>query len=388
MRGLFHLSWRHLTFHWRASLLSILCLATTIFLPLATGRLSDEFERTLVARSESTPLVCGVRGNRFDLTLAALYFRASELEPLKFGELDLLRESPLDVVVPLNLRHRARGLPVVATSPEYFEQRGLVPAEGGLPLWIGECVLGAATLVGEVAPGDTLFTDARDGYDLAGAAPLELKVTGRLAPTGGPDDRAVFTTVETGWMLEGALHGHGEAAQLDASKLLGGNDENLVVGPAVIERRMATDGNRGDFHLHADPAELPLSAALVFPSTRKADTMLRARLNASPRLRGIDPTDVVEELLGLVFRIRSLLDGFAVVLGGTTVLMGVLVILLGLRLRAGELRTLERMGASRGVALQLVAMETGLVLLAAAILAAIALALMPWNAEDLMKWLP
>ena len=110
MRGLVHLAWRHLTYHGRASLLSILCLATTMFLPLATGRLSEAFERSLVARSAATPLVCGVRGNRFDLTLAALYFRAAELEPLRFGELEELRESPLDVVVPLNLRHRARGV--------------------------------------------------------------------------------------------------------------------------------------------------------------------------------------------------------------------------------------------------------------------------------------
>lgn len=387
MRGLFHLAWCHLTFHWRASLLLTLCLTTTIFLPLATRHLSDDFERSLVARSQATPLVCGVRGNRFDLTLAALYFRFSELDPMTFGELETLREASLDVVVPLNLRHRARGLPVVATSPEYFERRGLVPAEGTLPLWIGECVLGASAF-GDVAPGETLFSDARDGYDIAGAAPLELRVTGRLASTGGPDDRAVFTTVETGWMLEGALHGHGDAAEIEPSKLLGANDEHVVVGPAVIEERTVTEGNRGEFHLHADRAELPLSAALVFPATDKSRTMLRARVNASSRLRAVDPADVVDELLRLVFRIRSLLDGLAMLLAATTALMGALVILLGLRLRAGELRTLERMGASRGVALQLVAMETSLVLVVSSALAWLAKVLLPWGAEDVLRWMP
>ena len=387
MKGLFHLAWCHLTYHWRASLLSLLCLSTTIFLPLATNRLSRDFERSLVARSASTPLVCGVRGNRFDLTMAALYFRASELDALQFGELELLRESPLDLVIPLNVRHRARGVPVVSTSPEYFEQRGLVPEEGSLPLWIGECVLGAEALAGELAPGDTVFTDARQGYDLAGPAPLELKVTGRLAATGGPDDRAVFTTVATGWMLEGALHGHDEVTELDTSMLLGGDEEGLVVGPALVEERSATESNRRDFHMHADRRTLPLTAALVFPSNEKTSTMLKARLDASPRLRAIDPTDVVSELLGLVFRIRDLLEGFAFVLGGTTVLMGVLVILLGLRLRAGELRTLERMGASRGFALQLVAMETALVLLGALALAMGALSALPWDTEDLLRWI-
>ena len=53
-----------------------------------------------MARSAATPLVCGVRGNRVDLTLAALHFRPGELEPLAYGELDALRASPLDVVVP------------------------------------------------------------------------------------------------------------------------------------------------------------------------------------------------------------------------------------------------------------------------------------------------
>ena len=388
MSGLLYLSLRHLAHHWRASVLLALCLATTIFLPIGTRLVTDDFERGLVARADATPLVCGARGNRFDLVLSALYFRESRIPPLVYADLAELSESPLDVVVPILARHTARGAPIVATAPEYFERRRLSARAGGLPLWIGECALGSAVLAGELAVGDTLFSDAKSTFDIAGAVPVELTVVGRLAPTNGPDDHAIFVSVETGWMLDGLLHGHGEAAELDASQLVGGNDEHVVVGPALVEHRSATPQNRADFHLHAERAGLPLTAALVFPTDAKARTMMKTRVNAAGELSVVDPRTIVDELLGFVFRIRGFLDLFAALLGGTTLVMGALVILLSVRLRAGELATLERIGASRGVALRLVGTEIALVLAGSLGLVALGLGAVRTWFPDLMELVP
>jgi len=389
--GLLYLSWRHLVHHVRASVVLILCLATTIFLPLGTRLVTSDFERALVARADATPLVAGTRGNRFDLVLTSLWFRASAIPPLRHGDLERLRESPLDVVVPLSVRHTARGAPLVATAPEYFERRGLTPSEGELPLWIGECVLGSAVLVDELgadAVGRTLFSDARGTFDLAGAVPLELDVVGRLAPTNGPDDHAVFVSVETGWMLEGLLHGHGEPAGLAPDQLFGGDDDHLVVGPALVEHRRATDANRSDFHLHVDPGELPLTSALVFPASDKSRTMLTTRVNTEGELVVVEPREIVDELCGFVFRIRGFLDLFAFVLGGATLVLGALVIALSVRLRAGELRTLERIGGSQSVAVRLVAIEIALILAVAGALVALGLIGLRLWFPDLMELIP
>ena len=281
---------------------------------------------------------------------------------MEFGALDGLAQSPRDLVVPLGIRHTARTHPVVSTSPDYFDVRALETASGELFAWLGEAVVGSAVLPDELTVGSSLYTDAKGTYDITRPAPLELVVVGRLAPTGGPDDHAVFVSVETGWMLEGALHGHDDAEELDTSRLMGASDEHITVGPALVENRAANEENRDEFHMHADPATLPLTAALVFPADAKSRTMLKTRVNAAGRLAVLDPMDVVEELLAFVFRIRALLDLFAALLGGTTLLMGALVILLSVRLRAGELLTLERIGASRGVAARLVGTEVGIVL--------------------------
>ena len=76
------------------------------------------------------------------------------------------------------------------------------------------------------------------------------------------------------------------------------------------------------------------------------------------------------------------------VLGGATVVLGALVIALSVRLRAGELRTLERIGASRGVAVRLVTIELGLILVAATALVAGGLVAVRLWFPDLMELIP
>ena len=70
-----------------------------------------------------------------------------------------------------------------------------------------------------------------------------------------------------------------------------------------------------------------------------------------------------------MLRVKALLDGFLIVLGASTVLLLTLVLLLSARLRAGEMRTLRRIGAPARVSLWLHALETGLVLAAASVVA-------------------
>ena len=116
--------------------------------------------------------------------------------------------------------------------------------------------------------------------------------------------------------------------------------------------------------------------------------MARTRVNASDDLVLIDPREIVDELLGFVFKVRGFLDLFAAVLGGATLVLGALVIALSVRLRAGELRTLERIGASRGVAARLVALEIALILAVAGLLVAAGLIGVRLWFPDLMELIP
>ena len=144
MKGLLLLSWRHLQHHRVQSLILAFCIAVPVFLPLTTGELVARYETSLTARAESTPLVMGPRGNRFDLTLAALYFRQGDIETIPFREFEELAGSEFGLVMPLHVRYTARSAPLVGTSLEYFAFRGLKLSEGTLPLRLGDCVLGAS----------------------------------------------------------------------------------------------------------------------------------------------------------------------------------------------------------------------------------------------------
>lgn len=386
MKGLTLLSWRHAEHHrWRTLLLAA-CIAVPVFLPLATRLLLTTYESTLTSRGVDTPLVAGAKGNRFDLTLGALYLRPNELEPIPWGQLRELSAERV-TAIPLHLRFTAQGHPVVGTSPEYHELRQLRAAAGSLPLLIGDCALGARVAESlALGPGDVLYSDQRELYDISVPPALRMHVCGVLAPTGGPDDEAVFVDVRTAWILEGLSHGHVDPAVTVREELvLGRSDEHIAVSPALIEVAEVTPENVASFHVHADQDSLPLTAVIVVPDDDKAATLIKARLNASAAWQMVVPSVVIDDLLAWVLRVRDLFDSFSLVLGASTVALVVLVLTLSARLRKREMHTLDRIGASRGVVVRLHGIEMAFVVAFSLGLAAVGLLLVRSMGPELLR---
>jgi putative ABC transport system permease protein len=363
MRGLFLLSWRHLSHHKVQSLILALCIAVPVFLPLTTEQLVARYEASLTARAETTPLVMGPRGNRFDLTLAALYFRQGDISTIPYSEFEKLSHMDFGLAIPLHTRYAARSAPLVGTSLEYFAFRGLRPAQGTLPLRLGDCVLGAsvAERLG-LGPGDHIFSDQRELYDISKPPALKMRITGVLAPSGGPDDTAVFCDVKTTWIIDGHAHGHQAADELPEKVLFGKKDNEVRVNPAVVQYQEVTDENFESWHFHEDTRLLPLSAILVDPPSAKKATILKARITVAKDWRMDRPREVIDELLRFVFQIKRMLDTIALVLGICTLLLLALIVALSMRLRHAEMLTLENLGCSRGATTRLYAYELGMLL--------------------------
>src|SRR5690606_25784680 len=129
------------------------------------------------------------------------------------------------------------------------------------------------------------------------------------------------------------------------------------------------------FHLHASENELPITAFIAVPNDEKSGVLLRGRYESSAAKNQIVvPIQVVREVLDAVFRVKRLFDAsFASVLV-TTVLFMMLVIMLSLRLRTPERRTIHHLGASRGTIFFLFLLEY-LIILAVSIVIAGVLAL-------------
>jgi putative ABC transport system permease protein len=382
MKNALFLAWHSLLWNRGRSLIIVLSLAITIWVPVTVRLALDQFQQEITSRARSTPLVIGARGSQIDLVLHALYFRSQPPSETTMEEVDTVNGMSLGVAIPLHVRHRTQsrpgidGVPIVGTSPEYFEFRQLTLGSGELITMLGECVVGASVAERmQLKPGDAIFSAPRNAFNLAGDYPLKLTVSGVLNRSHSPDDDCVFADVQTTWIIDGIGHGHQEVnRETDASLRLESDEENSVTANAgVLPYTEITEDNVDSFHFHGDPKTFPLTAVLVDPTDEKSRVRILGRYaGSSAAAQCLKPPDVIEELLRIVFRIEQLVWMCSLAAAFVTGLLLALVLSLSMRLRANEMQTMFRLGCSRLTIAGLQAAEILITLFAAAGLALVA----------------
>ena len=336
----------------------------SLYLPLAAHWAADAFDEALGARAATTPMIVGARGSRFDLVLHGLYFRSRSEGTVAYGESTALREAGHGRVIPLHVQFTAGGQPVVGTSLDYFDFRKLQLARGESMALLGDCVLGAnAAQQLKLGPNDKLKTDRKNLFDLAGDYPLQLNVSGVLAATGTADDEGVFVDVKTAWIIAGHGHGHNEQES---------NATNAPSAKLVKTHLEITPENMDTFHFHGDTTALPLTAILVEPMGAKETAMVMGRYQNNGTLQALKPPVVVDEMMGMVMRVRQFLDANYALVASTMGLLLALIVALSRRLRAQEMETLFLLGCSRGTQFALQAAELLMIFTTAGILALVA----------------
>ncbi len=387
MKSVLLLAWRYVAFNRLKTAILVACVSITLFLPLSVSLLIERYNRDLRARAQATPLVVGARGNRFDLALKTLYFRQGRLDPVPAGEVARIRKTGLAGAIPIHARFTAGGFPVIGTSLEYFDFRGLRVREGRLPGMLGETVVGSnvARELG-LSPGTAVLSDQQSLYNIARTGPLKMHVVGVLARSGSPDDSAVFVDVRTAWIIEGLGHGHMDLVESsDPRYILRQTDKNVAATAALGEYTEVTPENVATFHFHGDMREFPLTSVIVLPKDTKSATLLKARYNASRTCQMLKPLEVVEELMGIVFKVKRFFDANFAVIALSTVLFLVLIVLLSLRIRRNERATMHKLGASRLIVFYLQASELLIVLLMSLALTALLSALLILLSPNILR---
>jgi putative ABC transport system permease protein len=361
----------------------VLVAALILSVPIISQVLLNGSQTALTERAENTPLVLGSRGSQLDLAMNALYFSVDRANPVTMADADVIWDTGLGLPIPLNTAFETNGARIVGTSIEYFEFRGLDVAQGRQIAVLGEALLGAsvADRLG-LGPGDTVVSAPQNLFDLDGVYPLELSIVGVLAPTGTADDEAVFVDIKTSWVIAGIGHGH------DGVLAQGATSGDIVASAAIIEFNRITDDNIDSFHFHGDPSDYPVSAILLVPNDDRAATILRGRyLDPENPVQIIVPNDVIGELVGRIFRIKSLLDAVTLIVGGAAFAAVGLAVFLSYRLRAREMQTAFKIGARKGMILRLISAETVIILcIAGAIALAITIAVQA-NGGAIVGWL-
>ena len=308
MKGIVYLATRYLAYHRIKSTILVLSVTLIIFLPVGLNVLVEKGADELTARADVTPLLVGAKGSPLELVLNSLYFETETPATMSYAEAIRISDTKLAVAIPLYVWFRSRDYPIVGTTLEYFDYRGLRFATGRAMAALGECVLGSAVARElDVGPGDSVVSSPETVFDLAGVYPLKMRVAGVLRPSFTPDDEAIFVDVKTAWILEGLGHGHQDLSTPEAASAVLAKEENTITANAsVLQYNEITSENIDSFHFHGDPSGFPLTAVIAVPDSDKSAVILRGRYEGAEELHQIvRPRIVIDELLDTVLTVQA-----------------------------------------------------------------------------------
>jgi len=367
----FYTAWKYITYNKIRTATLVACITLISFLPVSLQLLLDESERQLMSRAVSTPLLVGAKGSALDLVMNSLYFDDEVPEMISLDASNRILSTELAVPVPLYVRFRTRGYPIVGTTLDYFEFRNLKMARGESLAFLGDCVVGAT--VGQqlnLEPGDSLVSSPENLFDLAGIYPLKMKVTGVLERSHSSDDLGVFVDIKTAWVIQGLGHGHEDVTKLtDPTLVLKRTNDNVTASAKLYHYTEITEKNIDSFHFHGDLSAYPVTGVVVVPHDTKSGTILRGRYLAKEEAHQIiKPEEVIDGLLQNLFRIKNVLDAVIAVVAVATILAIVLVFALSLRLRQREIQTIFKLGCRRATVVRLIGAEIVIIVLTSGVL--------------------
>ena len=350
MSDILYLAWRYLVYHRLKTIVLVASIAIIAYLPLGLNILMRQSAEQLRSRAADTPLLVGSKGSPLELVLRSLYFETDEPDSMQFTELARIESSGLATAIPLYARFRTRHGPIVGTTLNYFNFRGLKLSSGRQMAVLGECVVGSEVArSGRLGVGDSVLSAAEDVFNIAGVYPLKMKIVGILARSDSPDDGAVFVDLKTSWIIEGLGHGHQDLARPEAAEAVLRREGNQVVANAsVLQYNEITAENAASFHFHGDRSTFPITAIIAIPADEKASALLRGRyLGDDERVQILRPAEVMQQLLGTVFTVGRYITFAVLIVGLSTLATISLVFLLSVQLRRRELETMIKIGGSR-----------------------------------------
>jgi len=366
-----YIAWKYVTYNKIKTGTLVACITLISFLPVSLELLLNESERQLMSRAVTTPLIVGAKGSAMDLVMNTIYFSDEIPELITMEASDRLMDSDLALPIPVYARFRARGNPIVGTTLDYFDFRGLRVSEGRNITVLGECVVGAKVADKlSLKPGDSLTSSPETLFDIAGVYPLKMKVVGVLEKSHTSDDLAVFVDLKTAWVIQGMGHGHQDVTKLKDQTLIYKKTESNVAATAKLYHYTEiTEKNIESFHFHGDTSVYPITAVIAVPYDTKSGTILRGRyLSKQETLQIVKPEEVIDGLLQNIFRIKNVLDAVISVVALATILAIVLVFALSLRLRQREIQTIFKLGCSRMTIVKLVSAEIVIIVLSSGVL--------------------
>lgn len=308
----------------------------------------------LLVSRDSSPMVSVLNG---------VFYAGAPARPIMWAEYEkLIAPLPLEFAVPVQLGDSYRGMPVLATTDEFFTKFSPDPVEGW-SLAQGryfekelEVVLGAtAARQTGLKLGDSISLTHGIGKSTPGAEThvhkeYAFKVVGVLKPTGSSHDRALFINLNSTWIL----HAHDrreaeEAAEHAAEDHEHDHEHEPLVAVADIEDR---DRKITGIYMRVITREgQDASAALP-----QVFSMLRA----DPTITAAAPTDQIRRLFAIVSNVDQIFVAMAAVVMVSSGIAIMLALYNSMEQRRRQIAVLRVLGCSRGRVFGLVVTESAI----------------------------
>lgn len=378
--------WTIVTRSLRARLFSTLTTVLTVAVGVAllvvlltmrnAGRQS--FERGtgnihLLVSRDASPLVSILNG---------IFYASPPAKPVTFAEFEAIRQKlPLEWAIPVQLGDTYKGAwPVLATSDEFFSK--FRPAENAAWEFASgaafskdfQVVLGSAAARGTgLAMGDKIVLTHGTGASRAGPVhehdEAKYEVVGILKPTGTIHDRALFTNLQSTWLIhaldrlerEGKIthdhdHDHAEGEDAHDHEHEEGHDHSAF--PICDED--LTDADRLITNIYVRVLTRPgsdISAAIP---------VVMERLRRDPQFQAAPmtvagPKAEIDRLFNIVGNVDRILVAMAVVVMISSGIGIMLALYNSMEQRRRQIAVLRVLGASRGRIFSLVLTESAII---------------------------
>jgi putative ABC transport system permease protein len=221
------MAWRYLWTRPLVTLLTLSSIALGVALICAVLTLWRETERTFQREAALFDLVVGAKGSPLQLTLSSVYHLDMPTGNVPWALYEKLKTNRrIETAIPIGLGDNYAGFRIVGTEPHLFElkegtQSFFQFAQGAVFKEDFEVVLGSQVAqatglkLGDAFAG-THGLISMPGSEVHGEFPY--RVCGILEPTGTAQDRAIFGTLRSVWIIHDKEHKLHAAIQGIASR--------------------------------------------------------------------------------------------------------------------------------------------------------------------------
>lgn len=332
---------------WAGSLVIVLLIGLATALGIAVGIQERALRLGSARAADRFDLVVGAAGSETQLVLSSVFLQAAPLTLLPGATLKKLGEDPrVAWAAPVGFGDSYQGYPIVGTINAFLDDNGRKPLAEGRPFTKkSDAIIGALV---ELKAGDII----KPVHGLAGAEEhthdeIAYTVTGRMAATGTPWDRAILVPIEAVWDIHGLGHAHAE-----------GEEEHDHADHDHDGHDHAHDDHDHDHDGKPDHApedhlgtpwgdDIPgVPAIIVKPKSIANAYQLRQEYRTETTL-GVFPAEVLTRLYATLGDARLALTFIAI---GTQALVGAAVVLVSvvhLSQRRRQIGALRALGAPR-----------------------------------------